>query len=464
MLTAATEGRARLFTEDSLPRIGYLELLRRNRSFRCLWSGQIISFLGDWFNIIALYTIVGELSGSGRAIAGVMVAKMLPAFLVTPIAGPLVDRYDRRSLLIAMDVGRALLAIGLILAYRAGSLPALYACLTLMVAMTGIYFPARAAAVPQVTRPEELATANGLAGGTWSVMLAFGAALGGWVTARFGNDVALALDGVTFLVSASFVALVPRLPAPAGHARQSDRTFLAGLKYLAHHPYLLALASLKPLMALGGGIVVLIPIFGTKVFPESGGPEWIGALYSARGLGALFGAVVLIRIFGETNRAMRRTMLGLYLLAAIAYSAMARAPGILGVAAFYLIGGIANGGVWVMSGTLLQREGDPRFLGRIFSLEYGGLMLMAAVSSWGAGVLLDSTALGPRGVAGVYAALFLVPFAVWGAVLLLRALRVGPFGPLPEAEPVEPAVPPAPVGPVVAPEAFEVARAGDEGD
>jgi hypothetical protein len=294
-------------------------------------------------------------------------------------------------------------------------------------------------------------------------MLAFGAALGGWVTARFGTDVSLALDGVTFLVSAGFLLLVPRLPAPAAHERHADRTFLAGLRYLTTQPYLLALASLKPLMALGGGVVVLIPIFGAGAFPERAGPEWIGVLYSARGLGALVGAVFLIRIFGETNRAMRWTMLGLYALAALAYAGLGRAPNMSAAALAYFVGAIANGGIWVMSGTLLQREGDPRFLGRIFSLEFGGLTLATAVSSWAAGTVLDLTSLGPRELASLFGALFLVPFAVWAIVLALRGLRVGPFGP-PAVEPAGTSAPPTPAGPTAAPEAFEVARARDEGE
>ena len=82
---------------------GYRSLLTQNREYRRLWLAEIVSFLGDWFNTIALYTIVQEMSGSGRAIALVMVAKTLPVFLVVPLAGPIVDRFDRRTILILSD-------------------------------------------------------------------------------------------------------------------------------------------------------------------------------------------------------------------------------------------------------------------------------------------------------------------------------------------------------------------------
>ena len=202
----------------------YVDLIRTNRSFRLLWSAELVSFLGDWFNTIAVYAIVAELSGSGRAFAGVLVAKMLPIFLVTPFAGPIVDRFDRRRLMIAADLARAALAGGLVLAHLAGSLPALYACLVAMVLASGLSIPAQRAALPQITSAEELAGANALSGGTWSVMLAFGAAAGGWFAARFGVDTALVLDGVTFLVSAVFLAFLPALPAPGRDEPAASRS------------------------------------------------------------------------------------------------------------------------------------------------------------------------------------------------------------------------------------------------
>ena len=146
-------------------KVGYGELLRRNRRFRILWCGEVISFLGDWFNTIALYAIVHELSGSGLAVAGILVGKTLPVFLLSPVAGPLVDRMNRRTLLVVSDIVRAVLALGLILAHRAESLAALYTCHVLMVAMTGVFFPARSAAIPQLVSEEELGTANALSGG-----------------------------------------------------------------------------------------------------------------------------------------------------------------------------------------------------------------------------------------------------------------------------------------------------------
>lgn len=433
---------------------GYAALLRNNAQYRQLWLAEVVSFLGDWFNTIALYTIVQEMSGSGRAIAAVMVAKTLPAFLVVPLAGPLVDRFDRRRVMIGSDVIRAVLAGGLILAHRAGSLPSLYAVLAVMVGVAGVFLPARNSAIPQVTRPEELARANALSGGTWSVMLAFGAALGGWVTQIVGTDVALALDGVTFLLSALLLLPLPRLPAPGADGDPSRRSFAAGIRYLAMHPRLLALAMLKPMMAISGGALVALPIFGSTVFPGQGGPAWTGALYSARGLGALVGSLLLIRLFGDRSRTLRRLILGAFPLAGAAYVGLGRAstPELAAVA--YFTAAIASGAVWVMSGTLIQREVDPRFLGRVFSVEFGLMTLVISVMGWLAGVAMDLTPMRPSDVATTSGVLLIVPFLVWGTYLSAarRAREI--------AEAESRGTMPPHVG--AAPEAFEMAPVTDD--
>jgi len=427
-------------------RVGYRALLHGNRDFRTLWLGEIVSFLGDWFNTIALYTIVQELSGKGMAVAGILVGKTLPVFLVAPVAGPLVDRWNRRTLLVASDLVRAVLVVGLIVAHRAGNLPLLYACHVLTVAATGVFFPARSAAIPQIVKKEELGAANALSGGTWSVMLAFGAALGGWVTAAAGTDASLALDALTFLVSGALLSTLPRLPAPGADAHH-DRSFGAGLRHLAARRSTLALASLKPMMALGGGALLLIPVFGTTVFPGQGGPAWVGALYGARGLGALLGSVGLIRLFGESSGTMRVVILGAFPVAGLAYLALARVSSLVEAAAAFFVAAVASGATWVMSGTLLQREGDPRFLGRVFSVEFGAMTLVVSATAGAAGAALDLTPLGPSGVATISGALLFVPFAIWGSFLFVARRRRDERREAPFAAP--------PLG--VAPDVFEAA-------
>ena len=88
-------------------RVGYIDLLRRNRSFRLLWLGQVVSQMGDWFNTIALYTIILKLTGSGRDVGLLLVARFVPSFLFGPLSGVIADRFSRQRIMIISDLLRA---------------------------------------------------------------------------------------------------------------------------------------------------------------------------------------------------------------------------------------------------------------------------------------------------------------------------------------------------------------------
>ena len=98
--------------------VGYVELLRRNRDFRQLWLGQVVSQLGDWFNTIAVYTLVLELTGSRRAVGLVLVARFVPTIVLGPLAGVVADRVSRRTIMITSDVLRAVVVLGFLFVRR----------------------------------------------------------------------------------------------------------------------------------------------------------------------------------------------------------------------------------------------------------------------------------------------------------------------------------------------------------
>jgi len=169
------------------PATGYVALVRRNVHFRRLWLGNLISLLGDWFNTIALYTLVSELTGSPFALGGVFLTKLLPWALASPLAGLLVDRFDRRRLMIGADLVRAVIVLGFLLIDEPGEVYLVYVLTTLQVVVTAVFQPAKSASIPNIVRTDELLTANALMSATWSVMLALGAASGGLVTAWLGT-------------------------------------------------------------------------------------------------------------------------------------------------------------------------------------------------------------------------------------------------------------------------------------
>src|SRR5437868_1571050 len=135
-------------------------VLRTNRNFRLLYFGQAISQLGDWFNSVAVYALLLDLTGSATAVAWMMIVQFLPIAIVAPLAGVVVDRVDRRRLMIGADLARGCLILGLLLVQRADQVWIAYVVMALTVSASAFFEPARTAIIPSFTRSDELLPAN----------------------------------------------------------------------------------------------------------------------------------------------------------------------------------------------------------------------------------------------------------------------------------------------------------------
>lgn len=380
--------------------VPYRELWTSNRDFRLFFKGQLVSFLGDWFTTIALYSTVAELTSSALAITLVLVCKTLPVFLIAPLAGPLVDRLDRRRILLATDFGRCGFALLFIAMHNLGSLSGLYVCATASTLLAGIAIPAKQSVLPQIVSAEAYSAANAMAGASWAGMLTLGAALGGGVTALLGIDLSFLIDAATFLLSASYFCRLP--PQKPPNTAEDKTGFADALRYLALRPALAAQATIKTCQSLAGGVFALIPIFGGGFFDDRSGPLWLGVLYAARGLGTLIGTLWLRVLIGDRHSAMRGSIVFAFLGQGILYFFLSQATAYWQTCLLYALSGLLQGMVWVFAGTLLQFGVDPRFHGRVFAMEFGALTLSLALSSMLAGVFVDS-GWGPQSVVALLA-------------------------------------------------------------
>src|SRR6266702_8437815 len=186
----------------------YWRLLRDNREFRLLYVGTLISLGGDWFLTVALLDLVLSLTGSATLASLMLLCQSLPIFIVTPFAGHVVDRVDRRKLMIIVDVMRTGACLLPLLARTPALLPFAYLGVVLISIGSAYFEPASQAALPNIVASEELGPANVLMGSTWGTMLAVGAAIGGAVTMRFGRDVSFVVDAISFLVSAGILSMM----------------------------------------------------------------------------------------------------------------------------------------------------------------------------------------------------------------------------------------------------------------
>src|SRR6185503_3613890 len=162
---------------ESKAQVGYWQLLRRNRSVRRLWFAQIVSELGDWLNFVAQLQIINMFSSSAQAAGLLIILQLMPLMVFSPISGIVADRFDRRIVLIAADLLRAVIVLGFLTIDRPEELWLLYVLAALQFSVTAFFEPARNALLPMIADGEELITANALTGVTWSVMLAVGGAL-----------------------------------------------------------------------------------------------------------------------------------------------------------------------------------------------------------------------------------------------------------------------------------------------
>src|SRR5262249_52481859 len=153
-----------------------------------------------WFDLIASTSLLAILHQPAAAIGFLLVVRTLAPFIVTPFAGVLVDRYNRKYLLVIMDLLRGAIVMCFLLARRPEDAWLIYLISFRQLALSGVYSPARRALLPDIVSPAELGAANAISAATWSVMLALGAALGGFSSGLFGVYPSFVFDSVTFVV------------------------------------------------------------------------------------------------------------------------------------------------------------------------------------------------------------------------------------------------------------------------
>ena len=404
-----------------MEQVGYIDLLRRNRSFRQLWLGQVVSQMGDWFDTIALYTIILRLTGSGRDVGLLLVARFVPSFFFGPISGVVADRFSRQQIMIVSDVLRAVVVLGFLFVRRADQLWLVYVLTVFQLGLSTFFEPAKTAAIPSIVEDRELVAANAISSVTWSAMLTMGAAIGGWITSLFGTDVAFVLDAVTYLLSAALIASIrlPKRPKRERRKLSLGRLLgitetIEGMRYVKDRPRVLALLLVKPAWGLGGGILTLLAVFGERIFPvgknAAGG---IGVLFAARGIGTAVGPIVARRLSGEGDRRMQASIGIAFLIGGVFYIAFGSATSF--VLALIVLGIAHCGGsiLWVFSTVLLQRSVEDKFRGRVFAAELALLTLTMAASNYTTGELLDRVGISPRWVTVGIGTFFMMPGFAW---------------------------------------------------
>ncbi len=351
-----------------------------------------------------------------------MVAQLLPSTFVGLWSGVIADRLPRKLIMIVADIGRALLVLLYLLVRDADHIWIIYVAMVLKVTLTSFFEPARSAVIPSLTTPDELVAANGISGATWSAMLAIGAGLGGLVTGTLGTDAAIVIDSASFLLSALFIWGVPLREAHIdGQPRPSQLHELReGFAFIFSQRDVALYTLTKALWSMGGGVLLLLTLFGRGIFPLGvDGAISIGLLYAARGVGAGIGLLLAQRWGGESARFLRRAIGPSFLCTAVGYVLFSQAPWLWLALCAVMLAHIGGSIQWVFSTTLLQLSVPNRLLGWVFAAELALLTLTSSISNYALGVAADS-GWSPRTLALITAGVFILPGIVLALLLWPR--------------------------------------------
>jgi MFS family permease len=279
---------------------GFVSLLRHNRNYRYTWIGQIVSEVGDHFNNIAVFSLALANTKSGLVVSGVMLSRAIPAVLAGPLAGVVLDRLDRKRVMMASDLIRAVVALGFILTVRHHQTWLLYLLSGLLMFASPFFTSGRSSILPTIATRDELHTANSLTQTTQWTTLTIGTFLAGASVTHFGFEWAFFGNALSFFISA---LCIWRLKSPAqgfrsqrGSAGKAEvvrpwREYTDGLRYMRGNPLIFGIALIGVGWATGGGAAqILFSIFGEIVFNR--GPAGIGVIWGFAGVGLLIGGAI----------------------------------------------------------------------------------------------------------------------------------------------------------------------------
>lgn len=393
-------------------------LLRENAPFRALWLSRTVSFIGDSLSLVALLLFVAAEQGTGTAVAMLLLVGDFTPTLLSPFAGALSDRHDRRKLMIGSELAQGV-AVTLI-ALVAMPLAGILALVAVRTTLSGIFQPASRSAVPSLVREDRLESANAALGFGTNGFEVAGPLVGAALLPFIGLRGMLLADAATFVVSAMLLWRLPALP-PVTADETNERGFLRqaadGLR---------AIWDIRPMRIITIGFCVAVAFSGADdvalVFLAQdslgGGESAASLLYAGAGTGLLLGFALLAGL-GTRTSAMALLIAGFgissagNLLTGLSWA----------IPAAFAMQAVRDFGISLLDigvNTQVQRIVPPGMQGRVFANLYGAVGLAAGISYAGGGLLLDAT--GPRDVL-VIAGLGGLAATVGIALRLPRAMR-----------------------------------------
>jgi DHA3 family macrolide efflux protein-like MFS transporter len=384
----------------------------KNRNFLALWLGQVISQIGDSFTYLALLITINRLTGSTVAMGLMMISLTLPQLVFSFLAGVVVDRANRKHVMIVSDLLRGLLVLSFLSVRSAEQIYVFYVLGFLLSSVSVFFAPAKTAMIPRIVEGEDkLLTANALSQTIRVVALLVGPALAGFLIAWAGAGVAFFVDSLSYFVSAITIVAINVCGRTLDEERISVRMvghrLAEGMSYTVSNKTVLGIivTVLVALLGVGAIEVLFVPYLQGQF---GAGPQGLGFVQTAQGVGMLVGSV-LVGNLAARFRLTRIIASSLALLgAALAACGLASQFALILLGTFVVGLGLAP--LNAALSTMMQVAVPDEKLGRVSSVADTAMTVSYLVSMGGAAFLAD--AFGIRTVfvgAGIITALAALP-------------------------------------------------------
>jgi MFS family permease len=367
-------------------------LLRDPPSFGLLALATFASGIGTWLAFVALAVDVWDRTESATWVSALLIADFLPSIVIGVAASSLVDRMNRRRLMVISDLVRVAVFAALVFADSPGQIVALAAVAGFA---TGFFRPAVYAGLPNLVPDEDLPGANSIIQTIENLTLAAGPIAGGLLVAATGPDPAYAFNAVTFLVSAALIVRIPGhlLQAAAAVGRGYWRDLADGFALIRGSRALLTvLAAWNVVMLATAGENVAEVVLAKEAF--SAGDFGYGLLVGTTGFGLALGSLLAGSVL--ESRPLASVYGGSIRLIALGLAVAAAAPNVWVAAVCVVFVGIGNGTAVVCNALLIQRGAPDELRGRAFTVLMSSNYVVLGLGMIAAGPLTD--ALGPRAI------------------------------------------------------------------
>lgn len=370
-----------------------------NKNFFLLWQGQLVSQIGTQISSIALMFWIKHTTGSATLMGLIMTVAMIPAVIIGPISGAIVDNYSRRNIIVISDLinGLNMIFLSFVLSYSFfdtnGTIVIIFIISLIMGILMSLFSPAAMAAIPDIVSENKLAHANSMAQSTVQLSTFLGQAIGGYLFVLLSAPLLILIDGISYLfssVSETFIKIPQTITKRDSFKEKINQIridTIDGIKYVWRNKGLrFIFISFAILTFFITPIIMLLPFFVEDILKLQA--DWYGYLLASFGFGSLLGYGINA-IINPQKKMRYYTVIASLLIFSLCYPLLGIFTNKFIVLLILLIIGISDGYFSVNVITLLQVSTSSEMRGRLFALLNSVALVLSPIAMSLSGITAD---------------------------------------------------------------------------